>query len=236
MFFELAQPILSLIKTGIPYLWLKLALEPLKDRMSVIRSIGNVSVESKFKVGEICKRISNEPVESDHLDQKQKLPLSDHFNLVPFQGPLRKTNNIFTGILTLRLVAVVCQASRKGQKLNAVESVIQVLEGLGSSQAHFPMFWNVHSWAFPVRTQTTKVALGPLTDLERPELWLPQRGWASKPATHHENYALFPHPDSALWHSRSLEHQRDPQLPAVTVETEPRGEEWESLSQSSESC
>lgn len=117
---------------------MKLALEPLKDRMSVIRSIGNVSVESKFEVGEICKRISNEPVESDHMDQKQKLPLSDHFNLVPFQGPLRKTNNIFTGILTLRLVAVVCQASRKGQKLNALESVIQVLEGLGLAKPTFP--------------------------------------------------------------------------------------------------
>lgn len=107
--------------------------------------------------------------------------------------------------------------------MKTLESVFQVLKGLSSSWAHFFLFWSVHSWAFPVWTQTMEVAMRPLADPKRPDLQLPQSGWASKPATHHENYALFPSPGSAPWQFFSPGHQEDPRFPTVTEKTEPRG-------------
>ena len=66
------------------------------------------------------------------MDQNQKLSSTDHFSLVPFTGSLRKADSIFNDILTLRLVVEVL-IRRKCQKLKTLESVFQVLKGLGFS-------------------------------------------------------------------------------------------------------
>lgn len=66
------------------------------------------------------------------MDQNQKLSSTDHFSLVPFAGSLRKADSIFNDILTLRLVVEV-SIRRKCQKWKTLESVFQVLEGLGFS-------------------------------------------------------------------------------------------------------
>lgn len=107
-FTGLTHLMLNLIKADIPNLWLILPLEPLKGRMSIIWEVGKLPFKRKFEVEEICnKNFTGTSWKTYHMDQNPKLSSSNHFNLVPFTGSLRKTDSIFTDILTLRLAVAV---------------------------------------------------------------------------------------------------------------------------------